>query len=200
MGHEWSPVRLDAIADAERTHVPMNTTFDKAIVTNNRTWGFFGTIKNNMGISDHQAGEAYALAGHLIVTTFEVSRETAVAYLDSTSGRHLADQIDDLAHVEARLVSTLQKWRRAIIRDLGEAEDTVACPPTLRDLLKTMPAARHSQIRDAYYKAAEGLQALRRALQQADTEAGGSTELLTEFNLAARADDMLGRSKLGKHV
>lgn len=173
----------------------MNTT----LTTTNRTWGFFGTIQRNLGLSDTRAAEAYATAAALLRNTFRVSPETAIAYLDSVSGRHLADQIDDLAHAATRLESTLKKWRRAITRELGAIEDEAAVQPApLAALLRSASPERHSEIRTAYYQASEGLRALREALQRADKEQGGSTAYGIEGRIAAKAAAILDASELGR--
>ncbi len=172
-----------------------------SFLTNNPTWGFYGTIKTNLRLTDFQAAESYAIAGKMIAEAYNAPEAAVVKLLDSSTGRHIADQIDDRGLTEVRVEKLLKDWRGQLTRELRDILEELAGPkPGLSALLKQIPAARHGEIRDAYYKAAEGLQALRRALQQADAEAGGSTEFLAEFYLAARADDMLGRSKLGTLV
>lgn len=170
----------------------------KAIVTNNRSWGFFAAIKTNLGATDRQAGEAYALAGAMIVATFGASREAVVKLLDSTTGRHIADLIDDLGAAETRLASRLSGWGRQIRRELAEIQEELdGPPPSAEELLKRLSPKRHEEVRAAYYKAAEGLIALRQALSGADADVGGGTELKSLVGLAAAADRMLKQTGLG---
>ena len=68
----------------------------------------------------------------------------------------------------------------------------------LRDLFKNMDPDRYQEIRDAYYKAIEGLQTLAEALEIADarqTETAGP--LLDEHFIALEAVEAMSKSNLG---
>ena len=68
----------------------------------------------------------------------------------------------------------------------------------LRDIFRTMDAHRAQEIREAYYKAVEGLQTLAEALEIADarqTETAGP--LLDEHFIALKAADAMNKSELG---
>lgn len=68
----------------------------------------------------------------------------------------------------------------------------------LRDLFKNMDPSQYQEIREAYYKAVEGLQTLAEALEIADarqTETAGP--LLDEHFIALEAVDAMNKSDLG---
>ena len=70
----------------------------------------------------------------------------------------------------------------------------------LRDLFKNMDPGQYQEIREAYYKAVEGLRTLADALEIADTKAGEHAGgiLLTEHFHAVEAIDAMHKSELGK--
>ena len=68
----------------------------------------------------------------------------------------------------------------------------------LRDLFKNMDPSQYQEIREAYYKAVEGLQTLADALEIADarqTKTAGP--LLDEHVIALEAVDAMNKSDLG---
>lgn len=68
----------------------------------------------------------------------------------------------------------------------------------LRDLFKHMDPGQYQEIREAYYKAVEGLQTLAEALEIADarqTKTAGP--LLDEHFIALEAVDAMNKSDLG---
>ncbi|WP_425618049.1 hypothetical protein NA78x_001742 [Anatilimnocola sp. NA78] len=71
---------------------------------------------------------------------------------------------------------------------------------SLRDRFRQMDAQRYQEIRDAYYKAVEGLQRLASALEAADAEETGPdiNLLLAEHLLASQAIEIMNQSGLGK--
>lgn len=71
---------------------------------------------------------------------------------------------------------------------------------TLRQIFRSMDADQAQEIRDAYYKAIEGLQTLADALEIADTEAGQHADgiLLREHFHAIEAIDAMNKSELGR--
>lgn len=69
----------------------------------------------------------------------------------------------------------------------------------LKDVFRTMNADRAQEIREAYYKAVEGLEALAEALELADadqTQPAGP--LLDEHYLASEAIEAMKKSLLGR--
>ena len=68
----------------------------------------------------------------------------------------------------------------------------------LRDLFKNMDPGQYQEIREAYYKAVEGLQTLAEALEIADarqTKTAGP--LLDEHFIALEASEAMNKSELG---
>ena len=71
---------------------------------------------------------------------------------------------------------------------------------TLRTIFRNMDAHEAQEIREAYYKAVEGLRTLADALEIADTKAGEHAGgiLLTEHFHAVEAIDAMHKSELGR--
>ena len=70
----------------------------------------------------------------------------------------------------------------------------------LRDIFRMMDAHRAQEIREAYYKAVEGLYALAESLELADFEAGGANDhaLIEEHLIACQAIEAMKPSLLGR--
>ncbi len=70
----------------------------------------------------------------------------------------------------------------------------------LREIFRTMDAHRAQEIREAYYKAVEGLSALAESLELADLELGGPHDhaLIHEHLIACQAIDAMKASLLGR--
>ncbi len=70
----------------------------------------------------------------------------------------------------------------------------------LRDAFRKMDARQAQEIREAYYKAVEGLRSLADALEIADAKNPGpaSDLLLDEHLLACQAIDVMNKSTLGR--
>ncbi|MFV0446846.1 MAG: hypothetical protein ACK5Q5_25010 [Planctomycetaceae bacterium] len=70
----------------------------------------------------------------------------------------------------------------------------------LRDIFRTMEAHRAQEIREAYYKAVEGLSTLTESLEVADAEIGSPHDhaLIEEHLIACQALDALKASLLGR--
>ncbi len=70
----------------------------------------------------------------------------------------------------------------------------------LRETFRAMNADHAQRIRDAYYKAAEGLQTLADMLEIADAEMPGSPndQLMAEHFLACEALTTMRKSELGR--
>ena len=73
-----------------------------------------------------------------------------------------------------------------------------ATDATLRRIFKTMDAHQAQEIREAYYKAVEGLRTLADTLEIADAmQLESAGPLLTEHFYAIEAIDAMKRSRLG---
>ena len=69
----------------------------------------------------------------------------------------------------------------------------------LRDTFRRMDGDRYQQIREAYYKAVEGLQTLADALENAAEPAGESSEsMIAEHLMACMAIEAMNKSVLGR--
>ena len=70
----------------------------------------------------------------------------------------------------------------------------------LRDAFRNMDANQSQEIREAYYKAVEGLQALAETLESADVEIGEQNDhaLIEEHLVACTAIEAMNQSLLGK--
>lgn len=70
----------------------------------------------------------------------------------------------------------------------------------LRDAFQNMDPNQYQEIRKAYYKAVEGLQALAQTLEFADIGVGETNEhaLIQEHLIACEAIHVMNRSLLGK--
>lgn len=70
----------------------------------------------------------------------------------------------------------------------------------LREIFRAMDAHRAQEIREAYYKAIEGLSSLAESLEIADAELGSPHDhaLIEEHLIACHAMDEMKRSLLGR--
>ena len=70
----------------------------------------------------------------------------------------------------------------------------------LREIFRTMDAQRAQEIREAYYKAVEGLSTLAESLEIADAEMGSPHDhaLIEEHLIAYQAMDTMKASLLGR--
>jgi len=63
--------------------------------TDNVMFGFYGTVKTNLELSDADAAKAYDEAGKTLSKLLGLSQEQTVKALDSKFGRHFADKVSD---------------------------------------------------------------------------------------------------------
>ena len=56
-----------------------------------KDWGFFGTIQENLKLSDAEAADAFARAVRFTAKCLKMELPAARRFLDSRLGRHLAD-------------------------------------------------------------------------------------------------------------
>lgn len=70
----------------------------------------------------------------------------------------------------------------------------------LRDAFRTMDPHQYQEIRESYYKAVEGLQALAQSLEFADIGTGETNDhaLIDEHLIACEAIDAMKKSLLGR--
>ena len=61
------------------------------IRANNEQFGFWGTIKSNYKLKDKTTWLVYDLIANKVISEFSASEKTAIDFLDSRMGRHLAD-------------------------------------------------------------------------------------------------------------
>jgi hypothetical protein len=92
----------------------MESTAKNTLPTRNEAFGFYGT----MACTGHDAGKAWAIAAPLIVAATSCSPEGARGFLDSTHGRHFADEVTNqmarhlsLETAIRAAIDTHQNWR-----------------------------------------------------------------------------------------
>lgn len=79
------------------------------------------------------------------------------------------------------------------------SQTTTPHETTLRDAFRQMNGDQYQQIRDAYYKAVEGLQALAETLELAAPPDGPICEsLIAEHLVACSAIEVINKSVLGR--
>ena len=79
------------------------------------------------------------------------------------------------------------------------SQPTTPHETTLREAFRQMGGDQYQQIRDAYYKAIEGLQALAETLELAAPPTGPACEsLIAEHLVACSAIDVMNKSVLGR--
>jgi len=87
------------------------------IQSQNKEWGYFGTIQSNYNVSKLKAEKIYALTAELLAKDLGVKPSDLVNVLDSIEGRHLAD---GLMNYKVSKRASLQSIKRALtwlIRD-----------------------------------------------------------------------------------
>ncbi len=82
---------------------------------------------------------------------------------------------------------------------MAQADDHTETDAALREIFNAMDAHQAQEIREAYYKAIEGLMTLSEALEIADAQqTPNAGPLLTEHFIAVQALDAMKNSRLGK--
>lgn len=89
----------------------------KPIKTTNEAWGFFGTCKRNYNIHEQDMHKVFEYAARKIATVMRVPLKDAVLFLDSTGGRHFADE---LSFFDARENEHTSYTKQAIDRCLAK--------------------------------------------------------------------------------
>ncbi len=59
----------------------------------NLDWGFFGTLKSNYDFNDEQTAKIFEYAVASIAIRHDLEKSLVRDYLDSTAGRHFADDL-----------------------------------------------------------------------------------------------------------
>jgi len=109
-------------SEAEQTAIPLmdprssseRVAMEK-IITRNETWGFYGTL------DAHDAGVIYDSAARALMERYDLGADQARDLLDSSLGRHIADQRRD-GESGADLVTRLaaqRGWAAGIRRAAG---------------------------------------------------------------------------------
>lgn len=91
---------------------PANT--NPKIESRVKNWGFFGTIQENLKLSDTEAAEAFDRAVRFTAKRLRMELDAARRFLDSRLGRHLADVCHTGAPVETTLDSLYGSWKRDV--------------------------------------------------------------------------------------
>lgn len=83
---------------------------------------------------------------------------------------------------------------------MAKTDEQKATDATLRQIFKTMDSHAAQEIREAYYKAVEGLMTLAHTLELVDAQNPGpaSNLLLEEHLIACEALETMRRSRLGR--
>jgi len=81
-----------------------------------KDWGFFGTIQENLKLSDAEAAEAFDLAVRFTAKRLKMELPAARRFLDSRLGRHLADVCNEATpkRIEEVLGSLYGQWKRDV--------------------------------------------------------------------------------------
>ena len=84
------------------------------ITARETTFGFYGTLKKNLNLSDAVAAVAFNSAARFTAKRLKLKFDAARRFLDSNLGRHLADQCPDFASVEVRLGVLYKEWKASV--------------------------------------------------------------------------------------
>lgn len=90
----------------------------KILKTQNEEWGFWGTTLNNY--NEKKTQKRWNEAFEILLTLSGKSSEEIREYLDSRSGRHLANSCNEGKDVQKTILENYYKW---IDKDLFEEED-----------------------------------------------------------------------------
>lgn len=86
----------------------------KTVQTTNTQWGYFGTMKANYDLSDKMTAELFDITAKAIAKKANAKIESAVLYLDSSNGRHMADALSfygaKSGTTKAGLLKSLDKY------------------------------------------------------------------------------------------
>lgn len=94
------------------------TSRSAPLVSENLSWGFFGTSQNFSGLSDSATATLYDRAGQQLLLSGQFGdRDAVVEFLDSRLGRHFADALT--FHVSGR--PTLDQLTAAVAVELTKS-------------------------------------------------------------------------------
>lgn len=165
-------------------------------ITNNFNFGFYGTLKLGLPISDIEAEKFFTLAGKIIAEAHDATADEIVILLDSRTGRYIADEIaDEVADTglpaEDCIEKIVKNWRSKIVAQLkANANEMAAQHLALAALLTHTPATRQPEIHRAYRKAVESIQELLHVLHNAEVEACGN-QMESYRELVSQVKEML---------
>ena len=77
-------------------------------------WGFFGTVRSNLNLSEDEAAELFDRAARFTARSLKMEFPAARRFLDSKLGRHLADVCHRDAQVEDTLAALYPQWKRDV--------------------------------------------------------------------------------------
>jgi hypothetical protein len=92
-----SDTEAQKVADKVGGEVEVDENRNEAIQTDNKTFGFYGTVKSNFSLSDSDAAKAFDETGKMLGRMLALDDDQAVKALDSTYGRHFADMLSNKA-------------------------------------------------------------------------------------------------------
>lgn len=90
------------------------------IASRNETWGFYGTLRGNLKLSDAETAEVFDQAVRFTAKRMDMDLDAARRFLDSILGRHIADKVHAVESMEAELGALYGLWKR----DVREFRDT----------------------------------------------------------------------------
>ena len=77
-------------------------------------WGFYGTIRSNLKLSEDEAAERFDRAVRYTAKRLDMKLDAARRFLDSKLGRHLGDVCHKDARVEDTLAALYPQWKRDV--------------------------------------------------------------------------------------
>jgi hypothetical protein len=93
----------------------LNTTTAK-IASRNEEWGFFGTLRENLKLSEAETSDAFDRAVRFTAKRLNMDLDAARRFMDSRLGRHLADVCNAATpkRIEEVLGSLYGQWKRDV--------------------------------------------------------------------------------------
>ena len=96
-------------------HTTMQTSTTNTKIESRVTdWGFYGTIRSNLNLSEDEAAELFDRAVRFTAKRLDMKLDAARRFLDSKLGRHLADVCHRDARVEDTLAALYPQWKRDV--------------------------------------------------------------------------------------
>lgn len=101
-------VTSDNTSDPKKSSgkIPASST-SKMPKSSNKEWGFYGTIRSNLGVGDSEADNLWDKVGSMMIDRYGLTPDQAKLFLDTSSGRHLADSMTGSGR---KLKDSLPEW------------------------------------------------------------------------------------------